>query len=335
MRFTFVRSMVTMVALGVATVPAVAGSYTFTTISPPDLTGVILGGVSASGVAVGSGLDSSGNVVSFLDSSGNFSTINFPGSAPGTTNVAGINGPGQYVGNYQDTSGNTHGFISVGNTLQTFDLPSSSVTSVNGISNNGKLVGVGPTDLVGFSFSNGTFTPVQAPTPPNPGFPPPSLVQTIPDGVNNAGDVVGTIFSTVLGPQGSRVDGFLLHNGKYTLLDFPGPPNTPSASHTEVLGINDNGVIVGTYFGIDQTQHGFIYQNGVFTTFDDPLASELPGFGTFVNGINDAGQITGGYTDDTGNSFGFIATPVPEPGSLALLSVVGLAVAARRLRKRG
>src|SRR5262245_33506854 len=98
MHLTWIRSMVAVVALGAVAMPAAAGSYTFTTINPPGLTETFIGGVSASGVAVGSGLDSSGNVVSFLDSGGNFSTINFPGSAPGTTNVATINGPGQYVG---------------------------------------------------------------------------------------------------------------------------------------------------------------------------------------------------------------------------------------------
>jgi hypothetical protein len=124
-----------------------------------------------------------------------------------------------------------------------------------------------------------------------------------------------------------------LHNGTYSTIDVP----ASLGSKTMPEQINDSGVIAGSYTGPDGSFHGFIDQNGVFTTFDDPLGvGGSPGFGTFVDGINDQGVIYGTYSDASGNFFGFIATPtaVPEPGSLALLSVVGLALAARRLRKR-
>jgi hypothetical protein len=330
MRFAWIRSIAAVVALGAAAATAAAGSYTFTTVTPPDITGVALNGVSASGVAVGTGLDSSGNVVSFLYSGGTFSTINFPGSTPGSTTVTAINGGGQYVGFYTDSSSVAHGFISVGGALQTFDSsqPGLAGTVLNGISNNGNLVGLGPAG--GFLFSKGTFTPVSAP----PGNAPPPVVGsfTFPNGVNKAGDVVGTVLTEGTPVANNQFDGFLLRNGQYSTIDFPG------ARGTEVFGINDSGVAVGTYANPDNSFHGFIYQNGVYTTVDNPNEAEGFGLGTDLLGINDAGVLAGGYTDATGNFIAFFATPtaaVPEPGSLALLSVVGLAVAARRLRKRG
>ena len=243
------------------------------------------------------------------------------------TTVTAINGGGQYVGYYDDSSGIPHGFISVGGSLQTFDYPQPGGTLLNGINNNGDVVGVGPSGHFLYSerdlHARGRSSP-----PDNHSFP---FSFTEPNGVNDADDVVGTILTT--GFQGSQMDGFLLHNGQYSLLDVPG------ATETQVYGINDSGVVVGTYINPDVSIHGFIYQNGVFTTVDDPDGVEGFGLGSGLLGINDAGQLAGSYSDDTGNSFGFIATPVaavaaPEPGSLALLSAAGLTLAARRLRKR-
>ena len=77
MCFPYVRALMAVAVIGVAAAPAAAGLYTFTTVSPPDLSFTGISGVSSSGTAVGTGLDSTGNVVSFLYSGGNFSTINF------------------------------------------------------------------------------------------------------------------------------------------------------------------------------------------------------------------------------------------------------------------
>ena len=59
------------------------------------------------------------------------------------------------------------------------------------------------------------------------------------------------------------------------------------------------------------TEHGFVYQNGVFTTVTDPNAgtrTATGGFGTSITGINDSGEIVGNYSDSGGTTHSFTAT---------------------------
>lgn len=68
----------------------------------------------------------------------------------------------------------------------------------------------------------------------------------------------------------------------------------PSASHTEVHGINIQGDMVGLY---EQggVQHAFLLQNSVYSTIDPPNSVAAG-----ATGINDSGQVTGWYqTSDT------------------------------------
>ena len=93
----------------------------------------------------------------------------------------------------------------------------------------------------------------------------------------------------------------------------------PGADTTYASGINDSGQITGYLY--DSAGHAFVDSNGAFTDINVQGASF-----TYAYGINDSGQITGYYYDSTGE-FSFIATPVPAPDSLALLSfgcVIGL-----------
>ncbi len=77
---------------------------------------------------------------------------------------------------------------------------------------------------------------------------------------------------------------------QYISLDYP------DATATQPLGVNNAGVVVGTYFDSAGLQHGFIYNNGAYSSFDYPGASFTEPYS-----VNDAGQIVGIY----GNSGGF------------------------------
>jgi probable HAF family extracellular repeat protein len=61
--------------------------------------------------------------------------------------------------------------------------------------------------------------------------------------------------------------------------------------------------------------HGFVDSGGSLTVIDDPSAGPL---GTFALGINNGGQIVGFYYETSGLTQAFLATPVPEPRTLAV-----------------
>ncbi len=72
----------------------------------------------------------------------------------------------------------------------------------------------------------------------------------------------------------------------FTTIDVP----FPNAFETTATAINDRGQIVGGYeFRTSPGNvHGFLYDRGMFTTFD------VPGFGNAApQGINNQGQISG------------------------------------------
>ena len=84
--------------------------------------------------------------------------------------------------------------------------------------------------------------------------------------------------------------------------------NDPSApSYTAGAGINALGEIVGSYIDGSGNEYGFLYNNGTWTTLDDP--SEGGGAdGTFaygVYGVGNSGEIVGYYLDGSGDPHGF------------------------------
>jgi hypothetical protein len=68
----------------------------------------------------------------------------------------------------------------------------------------------------------------------------------------------------------------------------------PGSTETEVLGINDNGDMVGVYpvFG-PLNFHGFLWHDGHFTTIDAPQAQ----VGTKIFGANIDGTMVGSFDD--------------------------------------
>jgi uncharacterized membrane protein len=80
----------------------------------------------------------------------------------------------------------------------------------------------------------------------------------------------------------------------FTTLDNIAQPN----------GINNSGQIVG--LSLDSAGfHGILYNGGVYSPFDNPMASQGLNHITVPEAINDSGQIVGSYNDGTG-LFGFI-----------------------------
>ena len=89
----------------------------------------------------------------------------------------------------------------------------------------------------------------------------------------------------------------------------------PGASLTYVLGINDNGTIVGDYQNSSGGYSAFLDNNGSYTTFTVPFAGAID---TQAYGINNNGDIVGIYVDSSGiHSFldnGGVFTTLNVPG---------------------
>jgi uncharacterized membrane protein len=283
-----------------------------------------------------------------------FTTINIPGSE-----AFGINDEGQIVGLFINTSiqPSEQGFdynssTRVFSTIPTLRNPAftlSPYSAAAGVNNLNQVVG--SSDALGFLYNSGVFTIINVPGSINV----PNGAPTLPTGINNVGQIVGTYYTSSVSSPDPPTFGFLDTNGVFSTISVPGSPATAAN------GINDAGQIVGSFRSGDfRSGHGFLENNGVFTTIDVPGSSfttaeginnlgqivgsfnnsagfeegfldingiittiNVPGaVYTAVGGINDAGQIVGSFIDANDQGFAFVATPtsIPEPASLLLLT---------------
>jgi uncharacterized membrane protein len=223
---------------------------------------------------------------------------------PGATKTvaAGINASGQIVGTFADATG-SYGYLLSRGKFTGFDVPGATQTLANGINAAGQIVG--SFDGKGFLLSRGMFTTLNIP----------GATYVFPTGVNGSGQVVGYY------DRGPGDTGFLLDRRGLTNVLFDG-------FSTVAAGINDSGEVVGYY--LHQGNRGFILDSSGYHKFDIPGAG-LGGTAPF--GVNDSGQIVGNYYDANHNVHGFIATPVPEPSSLAMFGVGVAVLAVWQLRK--
>ena len=111
--------------------------------------------------------------------------------------------------------------------------------------------------------------------------------------INDSGQIVGLYFDA----QG-REHGYLLSNGQYTTIDFPGAV----ATETLALDNKNNLTIAGDYVDASGVVHGFTLTAGVYKRFDVPNA-----LGTAITGINDSKKIVGKYQSGA-NIRGFVGT---------------------------
>ncbi|HET9280332.1 MAG TPA: hypothetical protein VFR24_00020 [Candidatus Angelobacter sp.] len=193
-----------------------------------------------------------------------FTTLNIPGEI--SSFATGINDQGAIVGTFSPTFGSS-GFLLFRGSFTHFSFPGATTTETEAedINNVGQIVGdyFNSTGQHGFVVHNGAFHSISDPAAPS---------QTQALSINNFGTIVGS----------AGVFGFRLSRGHFTTIRFPG------STHTVAAGINDFGVIVGTY--INNGDHGFMLKNGTYTAINFPGAD-----GTSVSRINNEGDIVGTY----------------------------------------
>ncbi len=306
-----------------------SGGYTFTNFDPT-LTGVAAGsnvnGISNTGNTVGTQTDANnmGTGSNFAGKPGSTTTLN---TGAGQT-ALGINSAGNVVGG----NGATAFYLPNGGALQNLTAPPGA-TNAFGINDNGNIVGQytsGATTpgfyLPGITSTN--FVTINAPSGPD---------SVNAQSVNNNGLVVGFYQGTDGQAHGFDVNVGNATTGSLTgtaIADpvIPAVAGEPGATFvfSQLLSVNDSGLVAGYYGDSTTSQHGFLYntKTGLYTFLDDPAAAFFNGVEvTQITGITNSGEIAGFYSDANGIDHSFVASPVPEP-SYWILMTSGLALIA-------
>jgi probable HAF family extracellular repeat protein len=226
--------------------------------------------------------------------------LDLPGAVE--TRPFAINNRGQLTGAQRKTGEGYRGFVARAGEFTTVDVPGArgGEAAVNDIDDRGRLVG--DYDFVTSGYlrdERGHLETFDAPG---------ALTQTVPIGLNNRGQIVGT-FDRRDGAHGFLRD----QRGRFTTIDFPG------ATRTEAARINDRGQIVGVYTATDGGSgldaRGFLFDRGEYTPTDIPGARS-----TSPTGIDNRGRIAGTYVDAEGAMHGFLRD---ADGAVATIDVPG------------
>jgi hypothetical protein len=272
------------VALAALAGPALAQSYTFKTVKLSGTLSTNPTGFGANGLTIGYDIGKTLRTSGFVQTgASSFQSVG--------TNIQLFGySSGVYVGTQGTGALNaTNGFMATSTTSVTkIAFPGSTITEAFGINKSHTVVGyygalVGPTQFLGYTYTNGVFTTVAVP----------NAEYTEVTGINDAGVLAGWS----QGFSGSAV-GFIMRNGQFTTISVPG------SIETFVQGINNKNQVVGYYKDTPQAGFtGFVYDGTTYTDVIDPA-----GTSTYAYGINDAGQVAG-FAITTSGDVGYIATP--------------------------
>jgi uncharacterized membrane protein len=211
---------------------------------------------------------------SFALQSYTFTAFSYPGAVE--THARAINNNGDMVGEWLDQAGVWNSFLFSGGTFQTINVPGALSTSANDINDAGTIVG---------SYTRGPATLLR--------------------------DATGQQVLVCCASYGF----VRTSDGQFLTVDYP--TTQSEVPTTWLFGLNDSGQIVGGYndfeLAIPNTSshgiHSFTFDGVTFTPIDFPFPTErlhIPV--TYASDINNAGEIVGGYNDDTEtqNRHGFV-----------------------------
>jgi hypothetical protein len=327
-----------VIALCLSEMPANAAP-TYTSFDPSGSIATYPTSINKAGVIAGYYEDSGDVYHGFVRATdGTITSFDPPGST-GTT-VTGINRAGTIVGYYVDSDRSYEGFERTADgTIATFAANKKAAgTFADGINADGSVVGSwegpwknGSTEIGFVRAANGQVQSFRVETHPHD-------PATVGQSINDAGAVAGSYSVWYY-----HSDGFTrASDGTISTFEAAG------SSWTQTKCINNDGIIVGTYFDVDGdivTEHSFQRgSDGTITQFDPPGASgssascvndkgtivgntddgkgylrtasgkftefRLPAQGrTFATGINDKKAIIGYYLDKSDIQHGFVRTP--------------------------
>ena len=137
-------------------------------------------------------------------------------------------------------------------------------------------------------------------------------------GINNAGQIVGW----------SATSNWKYHACLYSGGQMQYLGTLPGCTQSYACGVNNIGQIVGwAQNDTSGTAHAFLYTGGQMLDLGVDLMNTIT---SGAIAINDAGQIAGHGLDGSGQEHGFLLTPTPEPATLSMLALGGLALLRRR-----
>ena len=310
--------------------------------TPVGFIGTTAEGINNKGQIVGMFTDSTQTRHGFLDNSGTFTQIDAPGATTGDplggTVASGINGAGQIVGTIYDGPTDTHGFLDTIGSFTQVDVPGASLTEGLGINDAGQIVGH---TFVSGGTGDPHFTTYSGVNYDFQGLGDFLLVRS-----NVAGDQFDVQIRTGAWSNGTSViDGaaatLCSHDVTFDIdraaagLGFVWLDGSPIS-----LSVGDSGLALGAckIFESSPNQYQLVWDTGE--------TSDITDYGTWLavssqlSSIDGLGSVQGLLSSDLDpDRWRVIGTaslfdPVPEPSSLALLSlgigVTGLAMARRR-----
>jgi len=240
-------------------------------------------------------------------------TFDFPGTGSNTLPQK-INDGGVIVGVVIDAAGVAKGFLRsrAGNFSNAFVEPNDTgnLTQGRGVNNARIVCGeyLNGTDgtFHGYFRAHAMFRE----------FDVAGALDTIPLGINNVGDFVGTVILS----DGTQ-PAFLSLSGNVTMF------NVPDATATLAYSLNSSQQAIGYYIDAAGAAHGYLRaSDGTLTVPVDPAGST----GTVLFGNNDMNWVVGRYSDSSGVTHGlFFTTPddittFDYPGAAGFTSLNGI-----------
>ncbi len=287
---------------------------------------------SLGGSSTGWGINSSGQIAGFtwfnsLDSSDVHAFL-YSGGVMNDLNTLGgsnsygfaINDSGQVVGDSDTAGGDDHAFIYSGGVMNDLNTLGGSDSFAYGINNSGQITGDSLTaggDDHAYIYSAGTMTDLGTLA---------GLPISYGSGINDSGVIVGSATTS----DGTGAHAWIYNGGPLVDLgaSLPGLPLTYGD------GINNSGVVVGAATSADASvSHAMVDISGTMYDLNDLISPASGWVLAEAWSINDSGQIVGYgyYNGDTYHAMAFLLTPVPEPSTLVLAALGGIAlVIARR-----
>jgi hypothetical protein len=224
---------------------------------------------------------------------------NVPGTGPNGTGVLSINDQGIVAGGWYDTNNVQHGFFGPpdGSNYTSFDDGTIN-TEVRSINNKNLIVGYFQSSTLSCQIqfcefertATGKISTITMSGTPLTG---------IPGEIVASGQFVGDYLKTDSGWHGYTGSNHA-YNSDITL------PFAVAVSHAR--GISESGEIVGFFVSSDGTKtSGYVIQGDTVTVVNDPRPVAVNG--TYLEGINKFGWITGQWDDKKGLPHAFILSP--------------------------